>query len=784
MFVLDGEECVLEFRQLLKQNRYIPFREYQEFLNRYDDLFRRTDITNEKEELRTIANSGYKLIQKHNQAVIDHQLVLYRDYFDHMFDEIDPSIHLDEEQRRAILDQEDYSLIIAGAGAGKTTTMAAKVKFLVEQRNVSPSKIAVISYTNQATEELEERIRYEFHLPVHVMTFHSLGMQVVRHMFNTPLKPVVEGEQKQIIIDFVKQELFPNPSLLDDYVETFNAYKVGEYPLFSKGFVANYKKFRMFDEYFADYKKRKLAENKDQLLKIVTYRMENYLKDFRTLKNERVKSEAEARIADFLFYNGIPYEYEQPYPERIDQERAYLPDFTIYVDDIPIYIEYYGLSTPTHHGTNTLSKRTFEKYQEIRHKKRVFHKNHHNRYIELDYELEIDGKKLSYLDILKIELAKYHVPMKPRSLEEIYNQILDNNVEAEFFNFVNLMLDIIAKIKANVNRNRYLDKIREFVISQDVPDSLKSTWIHEAKLLSRLYSYYESQILPKSRVDFADMIYYANKYMTSMRDNLSGLEYDYIIIDEYQDISLDRYQFAKNLSVLSNAKVISVGDDWQTIFSFAGSRIDLFYRYSQLFAGSKQLFINHTYRNSQQLINQVGQFIMKNPLQIKKDLISSKRQDHPIRVRYYMDDEFAVLETVIGEIYEQNPNQHILILARRNKRLRDMFESGQFIKGIGTRAVSKKYPNAYIDAMSVHSAKGLGADQVILLHVTDTDFPCIEPERMWLVKLFTPTAFEEEFPDAEERRVFYVALTRTKNQVYLLTPSNIDKQSRFLKELF
>ena len=175
---------------------------------------------------------------------------------------------------------------------------------------------------------------------------------------------------------------------------------------------------------------------------------------------------------------------------------------------------------------------------------------------------------------------------------------------------------------------------------------------------------------------------------------------------------------------------------------------------------------------------------MKNPLQIKKDLISSKRQDHPIRVRYYMDDEFAVLETVIGEIYEQNQNQHILILARRNKRLRDMFESGQFIKGIGTRAVSKKYPNAYIDAMSVHSAKGLGADQVILLHVTDTDFPCIEPEGMWLVKLFTPTAFEEEFPDAEERRVFYVALTRTKNQVYLLTPSNIDKQSRFLKELF
>lgn len=156
MFVLDGEECVLEFRQLLRQNRYIPFREYQEFLNRYDDLFRRTDITNETEELCTIANSGYELIQKHNQAIIDHQLVLYRDYFDHMFDEIDPSIHLDEEQRRAILDQEDYSLIIAGAGAGKTTTMAAKVKFLVEQRNVSPSKIAVISYTNQATEELEE----------------------------------------------------------------------------------------------------------------------------------------------------------------------------------------------------------------------------------------------------------------------------------------------------------------------------------------------------------------------------------------------------------------------------------------------------------------------------------------------------------------------------------------------------------------------------------------------------------------------------------------------------
>ena len=97
----------------------------------------------------------------------------------------------------------------------------------------------------------------------------------------------------------------------------------------------------------------------------------------------------------------------------------------------------------------------------------------------------------------------------------------------------------------------------------------------EANLFLEVYKFYENNLIPRGKIDFSDMIYYANKYITSLAKEKNILDYQYIVIDEYQDISIERYKFAKNLSLITNSKVVSVGDDWQTIFSLVVMRCRL-----------------------------------------------------------------------------------------------------------------------------------------------------------------------------------------------------------------
>ena len=98
------------------------------------------------------------LVDAHNEEYVARTMVEEADYLDRILADVDPRILLDEDQRKAVLTDEDYCLIIAGAGAGKTTTVAAKVKYLVEKKGVEPSQILVVSFTNKAVQELRERI--------------------------------------------------------------------------------------------------------------------------------------------------------------------------------------------------------------------------------------------------------------------------------------------------------------------------------------------------------------------------------------------------------------------------------------------------------------------------------------------------------------------------------------------------------------------------------------------------------------------------------------------------
>ena len=125
-------------------------------------------------------SKGSVVVENHNEQYIQKHLISDKTYLDNILKEIDPKILLDEEQRRVVLSDEDYMLVVAGAGTGKTTTVAAKVRYLVEQKNVDPKQILVISFTNKAVNELKERINEGLLIPCPITTFHSAGYAILR----------------------------------------------------------------------------------------------------------------------------------------------------------------------------------------------------------------------------------------------------------------------------------------------------------------------------------------------------------------------------------------------------------------------------------------------------------------------------------------------------------------------------------------------------------------------------------------------------------------------------
>lgn len=235
------------------------------------------------------------------------------------------------------------------------------------------------------------------------------------------------------------------------------------------------------------------------------------------------------------------------------------------------------------------------------------------------------------------------------------------------------------------------------------------------------------------------------------------------------------------------AKVVAVGDDWQSIYAFSGADITLFTRFLELMGTGTELKITHTYRNSQELIDIAGGFVQKNSTQMRKQLTSPKHLENPVVIETF-DDSFKQtkalaekVEQIIGKIIsEYGIKKSILLIGRYNYDMYKLFNTGLFSELPNNRVKSEKYPNADITFMTAHSSKGVGYDNVILINMFEGKFgfPCqIEDDP--ILKLVVHD--DKSMPFAEERRLFYVAMTRTKNRVYIATPKN--RPSRFLIEL-
>ncbi len=717
-------------------------------------------------------------IDKHNDEYVALAMEEEKEYLDHILKSVDPNILLDEDQRRVILTDEDYCMVIAGAGAGKTTTVAAKVKYLVEKKGVQPSQILVVSFTNKAVDELKEKIQKSLGIDCHIATFHSVGNEIIHE--NTPEEKmnIVDNSRLYFVIrDYFRNSIMQNESMVNKLIMFFASYFDAPYEgddlngFFNNIAKANYSTMRS-----------DLEDFKREVINVRTKKSE-------TIQNELLRSHQEVEIANFLYLNNIDYEYEPIYPYNITFARKpYTPDFIISQGEKIAYIEHFGISES---GENDrFSQEETDRYKKAVKDKVQLHRQHGTTLI---YTFSGYNDRKPLVMHLKTELEAKGFELHPRSNQEVMEML----VAGEENRYIRKLLNLICRFISNFKVNGY---------SFDEFDHMyRSTMNVRSRLFldicSDCYLEYERWLKENKAVDFEDMINKSAKILREVKEMKNKLDFKYIIVDEYQDISRQRFDLTKALAEVTDAKIIAVGDDWQSIYAFSGSDITLFTGFAEKMGYAKMLKIVKTYRNSQEVIDIAGNFIQKNTEQISKRLISPKRIEDPVIIYTYdstpkrknadrrSGENYAVahaVEMVLEQLlaYKKSEGKKpgsILLLGRFGFDGDRLERSGLFeFISRSNRIKSVKHPELDITFMTAHSSKGLGYDDVIIVNGKNETygFPSKiedDPVLGFVIK------GDRSIDYAEERRLFYVAMTRTKNRVFFIAPEQ--NPSEFLLEL-
>ena len=686
---------------------------------------------------------------------------------------------LNEKQTLAVITNEDNVLVLAGAGSGKTKVIECKVNYLINTLKVNPSEILVLAFNNKAVNELQERI------PIlnedNITTFHKFGSRILKRNPEEQLLDVATNESRYF--SFIK-------GLIIETIEDSNYYNL---------------LYTYFKSFF--YK----TKNSYEFTNIEEYKNYIYENKLLTLKSEHVKSFGEIDIANYLFLHNIPYEYEAEYKypyTKTPLHNIYRPDFYIPANNEheDIYIEFFGIDR----DNNTSLQIKKEKYIETIKWKREVHKCNKTNLIELFSYDRFEGNLLKKLK------------RKLRALKVDTSKLLDKEERLKFLNSQNEFDDftrLLGTFLQHFKENKYSCSILLATLTNQLKSlSLKLLEIQKniekldiktknpdnhmqinnlqyeinqirrkrvfLKIFNSVFIKYQNKLKTEKKYDFADMISHASDEI--VEKHIIG-NFKYILVDEFQDISKGRANLLKILlSMNYDSKLFVVGDDWQSINRFAGSDLSIIRNFSKEFGENKTrkstyIKLNRTYRFNSNISEIASKFIQKNPFQIKKE-ITARTTSVPSVLVWYTDNEVNALFDIVNKIYENvknndNKKTSILILGRYNIKTDTQFgmELQNCIKDMQH---NPKYEKIFdITYSTIHSAKGLGKDYVIILNLRQGAFPSSKEDDPILSMVM---AQEESFENAEERRLFYVALTRAKEKVYLIGPDN---PSAFLIEL-
>lgn len=668
-----------------------------------------------------------KLVKQHNEGVITFLLDTHKNFFDHCL-----KYPLDQQQRRSIVSEEDNCLVVSSAGSGKTSSIIGKVKYLTDVKGIAPHRILLISYTNKAAAELTERMATD---GLKGYTFHKLAIDIIGRA--TGIKPSICDNTDALFID-IYHTLLGNKAFKNSVVEYFIDYQTNE----------------------TDWEKRKnerqeqLSEQKNVQLKAMFPDM-----DGRAIY---VRSEQEQKICFVLSSLGVKFRYEEAYEHQLADEMhsQYRPDFSIYFEQKGvtkrIYLEHFGVDEHSlvpawfAKDKNITYEEANQKYDDGITWKKAAHEKFGTQL------LVTSSADFHYSDIrnkLKKILEDVGVPIQEKTNEELYGLILPKGSKQEKA-FIRLVATFVTLVKSSCK------SVKEVLKQAKNADDERSVFIIK-NIFQPVYERYISALSDSNQIDFTDAILQATEICRASHP----VEYDYIIVDEFQDISVDRYNFLKVLREGNPpAKLYCVDDDWQSIYRFSGSDMALFNQFPEYFGATEINKIETTYRFGEPLVSLSSYFIQRNKAQIQKD-IHSFDSEMKTELEFYSYDRRDYCN-MIGQLVASIPSDKSISLLGRysfdDYYLSFMYQSikegNRFFYVIGGRK---------IEFLTIHKSKGLEADYVILLQCNkDTyGFPSLVSDDPVLNYVLTKS---DQFPYGEERRLFYVAITRAKMKTLVL----------------
>lgn len=727
------EGAVQAQRKLFDGKHYLAKSEAEVFLNEYKPVFDAIHycidnnlnqyLANAQETVNL--NSFVKTFEQqrttHNNAFVKAELARCSEFFDNVL-----AYPLDPQQRNAIVNGEDNCLVVSSAGSGKTSTIQGKVRYLIDMCNVDSNDILLITYTRKAAGELRERIGYS---GLTSSTFHGLAYNIISQVDKAP----------SIVDDDFALNLFYSKLKDHQFIEAITYYLIN---LISR--IKDPDKYLSEREYLADRRK---------------YGIQAYFPDMDG-KIIFTRSEEERKICHFLSTHGVSFRYEERYEfdTATTAFRQYKPDFTIYytVNGAPrkLYLEHYAVGksgmVPKWFGEprGMTWQEADRKYKEGIMWKRRTHNQRGTKLIETTSAMFSNGTWEQELTSL---LSANGVPLVEKSAEQVYQEIVQRDKHKEKV-VLELLMSFINLMKANCKT------IDEVAASARKFNDGRNLFIIE-NMVKPFYTSYQAALDKNGEMDFTDAILQA----TDMCNNGKYLlKYKYIIVDEFQDISFDRYRFLMGLRNQSPlGKIFAVGDDWQSIYRFSGSDMGLFSDFSKHFGFTTICKIESTYRFAQPAIGISSAFIQKNASQVKKN-VKSPRKDIVTTIKFegYGEDK-ELAETVANKIKAIPNEKSVYILARYAFDF-TIFRNAGYNYREHDKNIEISIGNRKVKCLTVHQAKGLEADYVFLLKC-DSDiygFPSMISDDPVLEYLLSQQ--EESVDFAEERRVFYVAITRAK----------------------
>ena len=436
--------------------------------------------------------------------------------------------------------------------------------------------------------------------------------------------------------------------------------------------------------------------------------------------------------------NGINYEYEKEYETKTASRkyRQYRPDF--YLSDYGIYIEHFALN-------RNGSPPPFldqERYIKDAEWKRNLHATNKTKLIET-YSFEKSEGIL--LKNLTEKLLGYNVEFNRLPEERIFEEINKLGYVNRFTELLSTFLSLyksshlsIIELREKANSVKSKERAESFV-----------------DLFSYILASYNNFMISSCEVDFNDMICLSESYVATDKYEI---KYRYILVDEFQDISQSRYRLLRTIIDKNpDCKVFCVGDDWQSIYRFTGSDLSLMTEFSKYFGYTKPLILDKSFRFNDKICDFSSRFILQNPNQISKKLETIEKTERPtVKVTFtesLPDSTVQILEEISSKSLKK---ASVFIVGRYNyQEPRNLDE------------LRHRFPKVNVRFVTAHSSKGTEADYVILIGMRSGvfGFPCqiVDDPLLDLV-----LAKADSFPNAEERRLFYVAVTRAKREVYLL----------------